>query len=698
MTDFFPFGTQYHRAPTPLPEEWPGDLREIAAVGYTHVQFRPQWRWHERVRGGYTFDDLDRLFDLAAQNELRVVLKPMLETAPDWVFQELGGTRIGFHGVPISPVAIGSFYVGGWLPCFDNPQVMEAAAAFVDRLVRRYREHSALWFYDAWNEPRSRPLGQCHCDHSVRSYQAWLGERFGSVEEINARFGKAWTSLESIRPPASAGDYTEMFLWRQWAAQAVAHHVDATVNAIRQADSSRTVLAHVGFCSVAQDAVCDSSDDLLTAATADRYGTSYPVNLWPTAPIHHAEGDLISDWLRRVDPEYWCHEFYPNEANWCEPPDPATLDRLVWMALAGGTAGFTFWQFRSERLGNESNGWGMREIDGTPTARSAVCDRIAGVLREHGHKLAGTRRPRSRIAILYSRESDLLSRVEVVGQQQVDIALTVPSTDYPYKRMLRACHHAYQALGHTTDFAVPLDPLDDYDVLHITAMEMVSEQAAGWLRAFVQRGGHLVIEYPFACRDDNAWVALARPTHRLAELLGCQEASRSAVKPGQDRRLKLAGGGSLSASGWRVTFNLTGGEPIGWWEDESVAAVRHRYGKGVVTTFGTSICGSAADRTQDDALKSLHRGLMAADVVPVCEAEPGVWVRTREGEHRQIWFVFNVNTHVAGVTLQTPPQQVWHASVGAALEDHRLTLPPNSVWVAEYLRSAPVGQAKPVEA
>lgn len=113
--DFYPYGTQYHRAPTPLPDEWEHDLQEIAKTGYTHIQLRLQWRWHERLKDEYTWDDLDRLFDLAHQNGLRVVLKPMLETAPDWVFSDLGGTRIGFHGVPISPIALGSFYVVGSL-------------------------------------------------------------------------------------------------------------------------------------------------------------------------------------------------------------------------------------------------------------------------------------------------------------------------------------------------------------------------------------------------------------------------------------------------------------------------------------------------------------------------------------------------------------------------------------------------------
>ncbi len=42
--DFFPYGCQYHRAPTPPSGEWEGDLAEIARAGYTHVQIRPQWR------------------------------------------------------------------------------------------------------------------------------------------------------------------------------------------------------------------------------------------------------------------------------------------------------------------------------------------------------------------------------------------------------------------------------------------------------------------------------------------------------------------------------------------------------------------------------------------------------------------------------------------------------------------------------
>ncbi|MBP1597633.1 MAG: hypothetical protein H6Q05_3010 [Acidobacteria bacterium] len=56
-----PLGIQYYRAPTPLPEEWQTDLPRIRDMGFTFIQVRPQWRWHERREGQFQWDDLDRL-------------------------------------------------------------------------------------------------------------------------------------------------------------------------------------------------------------------------------------------------------------------------------------------------------------------------------------------------------------------------------------------------------------------------------------------------------------------------------------------------------------------------------------------------------------------------------------------------------------------------------------------------------------
>ena len=682
---FYPFGVQYHRAPTPLPEEWAGDLAEIAAAGYTHIQLRPQWRWHERVRGNPRWDDLDELFELAGRNRLRVVLKPMLETAPDWVFDELGGTRVGFHGAPISPCAHAAFYVGGWLPCFDNPEVALAAGAFTRQLVARYRRHPALWMYDAWNEPRSRPLSQCQCAHSQRSYREWLRRRFGSVEAMNAALGKAWTSFESVRPPSSASDHVEMLLWRQWAAFSVSEQVRFAAEAIRAEDPDGFILVHVGGSSVVQDPACDTSDDLLNARSCDRYGTSVPIFHHPRKPTEHSFLDYQFDWMRRVDPLYWCHEFYPNTAQWARPPSPRALRSQIWASIGGGAAAFTFWQYRSERFGEESNGYGLRNIDGTPTPRSQVADGIADTLRRHGNSLVGTRRVPAKVRLLHSRESDLCLRLQQIHRPSEDIQNERGNIDYPYKQALRAAHFLHQAAGADTEFVTPGDPLDGVALLHVTAAEIVDAPTAEWLRGYARDGGTLLVEFPFACRDQRGWVEPQRPAHGLEDLLGCREADRVVAAPEQDESATLTAWDKVVVrpSGWRVELApLSGAEVVATWENGAAAALRHRYGKGLVYAFGVNLSLAFQERWDDPLIGVFERLLGDCGLPRPPWTSRELWVRRRRGEGREIWFVQNMGDGVQETALPHAPRKILEGD-GCEYRDGKLRLEGGAVWVAE---------------
>ena len=138
----------------------------------------------------------------------------------------------------------------------------------------------------------------------MASYRRWLAGQYGSIEALNAALGKAWTAYESVQPPATHADYTEMFLWRKWAAWAVAGHVRLVADAIRGAAPDARVMMHIGASSVVQDPACDTSDDLLNAAAVDRYGTSMPIDHHPEAPLSHGFLDFQLDWIHRIDPTF----------------------------------------------------------------------------------------------------------------------------------------------------------------------------------------------------------------------------------------------------------------------------------------------------------------------------------------------------------------------------------------------------------
>ena len=74
-------GTQYYRTPTPLPEEWAGDIEKFEEYNIDAFQIRMNWRWNERKENEYDFSDVDRLLELAEKNGRKVIMKFLLECA-----------------------------------------------------------------------------------------------------------------------------------------------------------------------------------------------------------------------------------------------------------------------------------------------------------------------------------------------------------------------------------------------------------------------------------------------------------------------------------------------------------------------------------------------------------------------------------------------------------------------------------------
>ena len=92
------YATQYYRAPTPLEEEWETDISKLGDIGIDTFQIRINWRWNERKEDEYDFSDIDRLMELSAKYNKKVIIKFLLECAPQYIFEKYKGSRIGSKG------------------------------------------------------------------------------------------------------------------------------------------------------------------------------------------------------------------------------------------------------------------------------------------------------------------------------------------------------------------------------------------------------------------------------------------------------------------------------------------------------------------------------------------------------------------------------------------------------------------------
>jgi beta-galactosidase len=599
-----PIGVHYYRAPTPVRAEWDQDLANIRELGFDFIQMRAQWRWHERNEGELRFDDADELFDLARKHELGVLVQVYVPSAPQWLYDNYDVMRMTPAGETMGPVTYGAVYVGGFAPCSDRAIVRQKAGRFVRALTERYRDHPALFAWNAWNEPRSMPAGDCACPESMSKFREWLKSRFGTVEALNEFAGLALPGrgpdFSAVPPPDLYSDYAGWMLFRTWRTEMIADRVAWVAGEIRGIDQNHPVMSHSGLASVFHDALEDTTNDYLNAQGVDVYGSSCPsrsvdmplLAVQPTA-YQAATLDLLCARLRMISDPFWINELYTNEPM-CLAPTPASFFRQsAYNAIASGAKGIVYWQYRGERLSTESFDAGLTTVAGEATDRSREVGRVIGVVKAHEDILASARVPEAAIAMPYDYQSDLISRIEAESAP-AGAAGHESRLLYPYRAALRGSHLAMWELDLPMD-VVPTEEYERilrYQVIYLPCPRMISTEQTEVLDSFVSKGGLLICEPSPAMRDANGWLQPSVPPDPLARLLGAREASRTFAK--EERVLGAESGNVVCPPGLYVTAlqidedeEAAGrAEVVASWGNGDPAIVQHVHGKGRTIYLG----------------------------------------------------------------------------------------------------------------
>ncbi len=675
ISDQFVFGTQYYRAPTPLPEEWEGDLTKMGNAGLETIQLRIQWRWNERREGEYYFDDIDRLFDLAEKHGKQVIVKFMLETAPDYIFSKYGGARCDMHGNELRPGGHGAFYVGGWWPCFDNPQIVNKAIEFVSVFAKRYKERKSLILWNIWNEPRRRPIGDCGCAHSLAEYRQWLRREYRSIENLNHTFGKCWGDFETIEAPGMPYDFVELFLWRKWARWSLSNRLATFYRAVKDIDPARPVIAHVGIPAVQQDAAGDVSDDVQNAAVVDFYGTSFGVVNNFTNLIEESTPFMLCDWLRSVSEYFWVYELYPDWGNWNPPASLYDFKLRVWAAIAGGAKGLLYWQYRAERIGSECNLAGLVNIDGSFREISHESGRIARFVKEHQDFLMNARVKDDGIAILFDIDSDLINRIENTGKPGEHNSFELMGEfPYHYKKAVSGAYALFREAGYSCriiDSRNLTGEIRNFRLIYIPQGFMLDDAALALLKQFTAEGGTVIAEEGIALRDHRTWVRPCWPSAEAQEIFGASIYERVSTGFRRENMGAIAAGGYVS-----YLRPAPGSEVMARWESGAAAAVR----KGGAVLLGTSLGVSFFENYQcrDRYLDFLDAILQGSSFL-LPQRTPGLYTRTLEYSGRQMIVLINAASEAKVFNL--PPQ---YSICSSSREDFqtaggKITLPARDI-------------------
>ena len=578
-------GIQYYRAPTPKKEEWETDIAKLESFGLDVFQIRINWRQNEREEGVYNFDDVDALMDLAEKYHRKVIIKFLLECAPQYVFDKYGGSIIGPKGEVLRGGSHGAFYTGGWWPCFVNPEVKKAAIRFVEKVAERYADRKNLILWNAWNEPRNRSTYECFCPHCRKAFGQYLKNKFGTIEKLNEFYGVSEESFEHIALPVSAHGYWDVFEFKKWrSGQVLYENLKFVCDAVRKYDKTRPVMSHVGQAGAFQDDLLSRCDDRLVSKAVDFYGTSIPFSSDMSVEANRFDMQLLTSFLYSVDKNYFVHEIYPGLGFFKEYDTDESMEFKLYTSLAGGAKGLVYWQYRAERVGMENDCAGIADIDGTPRQVAYAIGKFGDELHKNMQYFVGAEPEQADIALIFDDDNNLMSSIEDSCGAYYDFNWASPL--FYYKKSYIGAFRLLRKLDYKVDcvMAADTDKFNKYKVLWFPYYCIIDKAVSTALAEFVKNGGIVIAEEGFGLRTKNTWL---QPYDIDCKPVLSAKLKKRRFANGADNI--VFGEDKANVYVYRSDYAVENGNAVAKFTDESPALWCSPYGKGKIFLSGASI-------------------------------------------------------------------------------------------------------------
>lgn len=664
-------------------EAWRADLRRIKALGFNAVRCWIDWASGEPAPGRYRFDSLDVLLPLAEAEGLKVIVQVYMDSAPEWVERRHPDALfVSSNGQAIRPESSPGY-------CSDHPAVGRAERAFYETLARRAGASPAFLGFDLWSEPHVINWANptyitnpefCFCRNTVARFRGWLRKKYGTLDALNRAWYRRYESWDEVEPNrlSTILSYTDYIDWKRFLADKLGEDLAARYAAVKRGAPDRVATSHAaGVGLFASPHHWEGqSDDWTMAAQVDYYGTSF-------YPKHSAFVDRDVEWrgalldfarsfgFARGRRGFWIGELQAGFGTIAQNVSPTvTADDLklwTWSALARGAKAVCTYAYYPMSTGYESGGFGLVNLDGTPTERARTAGAIARLVDRHARLFLEARPLPAQVAVVYNPLAHFVGgrqRAAAYGGPQGEVA------GIERDSLLGI----YRALFPTN---VPLDfvhadgtsaaELGRYRLVVLPYPLLLSAAAAGELREYARAGGRLVVEARAGWNDERGRASEVIPGLGLAEVVGARESAVQTVEKGKASLLSadadglpgLSAGEALPGRWYeealeplrpdtRVLARFAGGEP---------AATVSSFGRGRALMLGSYVAAGYVTQPEP-ATRRFYAALLdwAGVERPVATSGDPVEVRLLESGREHLVFLFNhaPAPATAAVTLRLP--------------------------------------------
>ncbi|MEL6957131.1 MAG: beta-galactosidase, partial [Pseudomonadota bacterium] len=463
-----------------FPEHWPQstwaeDACQMADLGLTQVRLAEfAWSRIEPAPGDLRWDWLDAALDTLGEAGLSAMLCTPTATPPKWLID--AHPDILAHDKHGRPRRFGSrrHY------CFSSRRYLEEARRIVTLLAERYGEHPVITAWQTDNEYGCHDTVRSYSPEAARAFRAWLEDKFGSIDALNAAWGtvfwsQEYSSFEQVDLPnltvTEPNPSHVLDFYRFSSDQVVAFN--AVQAGILRAHSPGRDIVHnaMGF--------YFDFDHFDLARDLDVLGwDSYPLGFLDVQPY---ASDDKRDFMRQGHPDFaaFFHDLYracangrwqvieqqPGPVNWARH-NPAPLPGMVrlWTleAAAHGAEAVKYFRWRQAPFAQEQMHAGLQRPDGSFTGVAEEVRQSAQELSELG-LVPATQASEGDVAILFDYAAEWLFQAQPKG------------AEWSYHRLVMDWYSAARTLGLSIDILHPDAPHDGYKLILVPSLPIVSE-------------------------------------------------------------------------------------------------------------------------------------------------------------------------------------------------------------------------------
>lgn len=616
------------------PEQWPesrwdADLSLMEAA-HIHVVRVGEFAWSamEPSEGDYQFGWLERAIALAAKHHICVVLGTPTAAPPDWLTTKYPDTlRVSENGVRDEHGNRQQF-------SFTSPRYRKFAHDIAEQMAIHFGHNPNVVGWQLDNEYAAPSF-----DPSAKEqFHAWLKNKYGTIANLNklwttAYWSQTYDNFDEIPVRADHENPALLLDWKRFVSDTWKSYSVNQISAIRpHADPRQFITTNSmgwfdGYNAYKVHSVLDMAawDDYLSTDNYDYIDNG-------------ARDDLTRGYKMK---DFWVMETEPAFVNWRPintPMKKGTVRDLAWQDVGHGANVVEYWQWRSALNGQEQYHGVLVGADGTPVPVYNEVKQTAEEFEKTGKAIAGTT-PESSVALI----NDFPSRWAIDFQRH-NIDFNPVTEMVAFYRPLREQAQAVDVISENT-------PLDKYKLVEAPALNVLPQDVANRLIAYVKQGGNLVLGPRTGMKDQYNRLQVERQPGPLEALLGGRVDQFYAI----DKNVPVSGDlGSGTANIWAEQLSikspdtkalLTYGASDYGWMDNQPAVITRKVGKGSITYIGAWL---------DPALLSkLTASLLSeAGVKPfIPNAPEGVEVCMRSNAQRSVLILINHNTTEAHVDL-----------------------------------------------